>query len=101
YVRENFIYGREFLNDADLDEQRSRWLEKANGRIHGTTNEVPRERFAREERHRLLPLARRPYHSLVLVPLKPVVPKRRIPESRIVVERRPLSAYAALVGGAR
>lgn len=101
YVRENFVYGREFLNDADLDEQRSRWLEKANGRLHGTTKEVPRERFEREERHRLLPLAERPYPSLVLAPLKPAAPKRRSAGPRIAVERRPLSAYAALVGGAR
>jgi transposase len=101
YVRENFVYGREFLNDADLDEQRARWLEKANGRIHGTTKEVPRERFEREERHQLLPLAERPYHSLVLVPVKPAAPKKRISVPSIAVERRPLSAYAALVGGGR
>ncbi len=101
YVRENFVYGREFLNDADLDEQRTRWLEKANGRIHGTTKEVPRERFEREERHQLLPLAERPYHSLVLVPVKPAAPKKRISVPSIAVERRPLTAYAALVGGGR
>ena len=100
YVRENFIYGRDFLNDADLDEQRSRWVERANGRVHGTTKEMPRLRFERDEQHLLLPLAERPYHSLVLLPPKAEAPKR-VPLPRVVVERRPLSAYTALVGGAR
>jgi hypothetical protein len=67
-VRDNFIYARTFLNDADLDEQRGRWIEKANGRIHGTTKEVPRVRFEAEERHLLRPVAERPYRSLVLLP---------------------------------
>lgn len=47
YIRGNFVYGRTFLNDADLDDQRSRWLEKANQRVHRTTGEVPEERFER------------------------------------------------------
>jgi transposase len=99
YLRENFIYGRDFLNDADLDEQRSRWIEKANSRIHGTTQEVPRVRFETDERHLLLPLAERPYHSLVLVP--PPTAPNRVVLPRVTVERRPLAAYAALAGGAR
>lgn len=101
YVRENFVYGREFLNDADLDEQRGRWLEMANGRIHGTTREVPRERFETEERHRLLPLAERPYHSLVLLPPQTAAAPKTAALPRVAVERRPLSTYAALAGGAR
>jgi transposase len=101
YVRENFIYAREFLNDADLDDQLSRWLEKANGRIHGTTKEPPRLRFERDEQPRLLSLAERSYQSLVLrPPPKPIAAKRAVLPN-IAVERRPLSAYAALVGGAR
>lgn len=68
YLRESFLYGREFIGDDDLDEQRGRWLEgTANARVHGTTHEVPRERFTRDEAHVLLPLATRPYHSLTLV----------------------------------
>lgn len=103
YVRENFVYGRDFVGDADLDEQRSRWLEKANRRIHGTTKEVPQVRFERDERHLLLPRAARPYHSLVLLPPEPAAPPaaRQVALPRVVVERRPLSAYTALVGGVR
>jgi len=101
YIRENFVYGRVFLNDADLDEQRSRWLQKANGRLHGTTREVPRLRFEREEKHRLQALADRGYHSLLLLPPKAASP-RRSAVPRVSVERRPLASYAALAaGGAR
>jgi transposase len=100
YVRDNFVYGRAFLGDGDLDEQCSRWLEKANRRIHGTTRERPVQRFE-QERNLLKPLAERPYQSLVLPPhreLKPPMPRTTLP--LITVERRPLAAYSALVAGA-
>ena len=95
YVRENFIYAREFLNDADLSEQLSRWIQKANGRLHGTTKEVPTERFLKAERHVLLPVAPRPYHSLLLHPERaaPAEPKLgAVP--KIAVERRSLVRYS-------
>lgn len=83
-----------------------RWLEKANGRRHATMKEAPRLRFERDERSLLLPLAERPYRSLVLPPLK----EAEAPEGRsasvlhlaiphVVVEKRPLSVYAAVAGG--
>jgi transposase len=47
----NFVYGRTFLHDADLDHQRQLWLKRvANVRVHGTTRERPRDRFDRDER---------------------------------------------------
>ncbi len=98
YIRDNFVYGRTFLNDADLDEQRERWLDKANHRVHRTTHEVPLERFERDERHLLRPLASSAYLS-VLLPPEPVV-RSATPLPRVAVEKRPLSAYAALVAGA-
>ena len=52
YVRENFVYGREFLGDTHLDAERERWLAKANARVHATTKERPAERFERDERGR-------------------------------------------------
>lgn len=99
YVRDNFIYGREFAGDAHLDEERLRWLERANGRIHATLKEVPRERFERDERHLLLPCAMRPYRSLVLLPPAdtPTIRTTRLP--KVDVEKRPLSFYAAYAGG--
>ena len=103
YVRKNFIYGREFLGDGDLDAQLRHWLEHtANVRIHRTTGEQPIVRFERDERALLQPLPPRPYQSLV-VPAKP----RRSGDTQIyapqvpvlTVERRPLAQYAELVGG--
>jgi hypothetical protein len=101
YVRGNFVYGRTFLHDADLDHQRQLWLERvANVRIHGTTHERPRVRFDREERFLLQPLAGRPYTSLVVE--RPVrTATRRTPRPMVVVEKRSLTTYAQLAGGAR
>lgn len=99
YVRGNFLYGRDFLGDADLAAQAAHWLEHtANARIHGTTGWVPRECFEREERATLRSLAPRPYRALL--PLPPTRALHAIPTSRtrplLTVERRPLGAYAAL-----
>ena len=103
YVRENFVYGREFLSDAHLDEERARWLAgTANVRIHATTKERPAERFERDERHVLHPPAERPYRSLVLLPpaqAPPETPAEPL-AARVEVERRSLAAYTQLVAGA-
>jgi transposase len=101
YVRRNFVYGREFVGDADLDARLEQWLEHtANVRIHGTTKERPVVRFGEEGSH-LLPLAERSYRSLVL----PIERKQEAPDRallpRIAVERRPLSTYARIAGGGR
>ena len=75
YVRGNFFYGREFLNDHDLNAQLERWLARtANVRIHGTTKQQPTERFERDERVFLQPLAARPYRPLILIPAEPQAP---------------------------
>jgi hypothetical protein len=101
YVRGNFIYGRDFLGDADLDAQCTHWLEAtANARMHRTTEAVPRERFEAEERASLLPLAERSYRPLVLpvertsrrTVVRSVVP----PIAAVRVEQRGLAAYQSL-----
>jgi transposase len=106
YVRQNFVYGREFAGDADLNAQAEWWLGRvANVRVHGTTGERPVDRFEREEHGMLGPLAHRPYHSAAL----PTEPRRearprRLPSGSVPpveVERRPLSVYARIAGGAR
>lgn len=96
YLRRNFLYGRTFLGDADLADQCARWLaDVANQRVHGTTREIPAVRWARDEHAALLPLAARPYRSLVLPPPPaPAGPRPRVPT--VVVERRGLASYAAL-----
>ncbi|HEV8600688.1 MAG TPA: IS21 family transposase [Gemmatimonadales bacterium] len=99
YVRQSFLYGRSFAGDADLGAQALLWLDQvANVRVHGTTREVPRERFEREERAALQPLAARPYRSLVLGPEPARDDRGERAGPHIAVERRPLTAYAALAG---
>lgn len=100
YLRGNFLYGREFVGDADLAAQCATWLdETANARVHGTTKEVPRERFERDERPALQPLAEHAYRSLVLTAERE---RRSDPERRcrpipdVVVEHRALTSYATL-----
>ena len=102
YLRGNFVYGRTFLHDADLDQQRQGWLDRvANVRLHGTTGERPRDRFDREERFLLQPLAARRYTSLVVERPSRTSAMRRPPRPMVVVEKRTLAAYAQLAGGAR
>jgi len=99
YVRENFFYGRSFLNDDDLNVQGLQWLEQvANVRVHGTTDERPIERFDREERVALNSLAPRPYRSLVLS-MTPQPSLRPLATPRLEVQRRPLEVYTRLAGG--
>jgi hypothetical protein len=63
-LRGNFLYGREFLGDGDLAAQAQTWMDRtANLRTHATTREQPLERFNRDERDQLRPLASRPYRS--------------------------------------
>ena len=96
YVRENFFYGREFVNDADVDAQLLWWLEnRANVRIHATTAERPRERFERDERHRLTPLPATNYRRIGTS--SGAQPRKR-PAVTVDVERRPLAVYDQLVG---
>lgn len=99
YLRDNFLYGRTFLGDADLADQGARWLsDVANVRLHGTTKEQPLVRWARDERAVLQPLAARPYRSLVLLPESPaarVSPRVAVPQ--VTVERRALAHYDTLL----
>ena len=97
YVRESFFYGREFLNDADLNAQALSWIaQTANARVHRTTQEVPHVRFERDERAMLKPLAMHPYRSMMPTPALQVSQPR--PRALPSVERRPLSVYGRLAG---
>jgi len=97
YVRQSFFYGRQFLNDEDLNQQALSWLtHKANRRLHRTTGEVPQVRFDRDERAVLQRLAARPYRSVTSLSSSPTSAPRlpRLPS----VERRPLTHYGRIVG---
>lgn len=106
YVRGNFLYGREFLGDGDLDAQRQVWLDDtANVRVHGTLKESPRVRFERDERHTLRPLASTSYQPLVLPAdrrRKATMPGPRTGApaqggAQVAVARRALAAYTQLI----
>ena len=104
YLRSSFFYARDFVSDGDLDAQRERWLTQvANVRLHQTIQERPIDRFDREERGTLQPLALRPYHSLVMASLEQSRSSeifRTLPP-HVPVERRPLAAYVRLAEGGR
>jgi len=100
YLRDNFFYGRSFVSDDDLNAQVQQWLEeRANVRVHATTQERPVERFKRDERQALLPLPIRPYPRLSGV--TPTQWRRPVPSPLLAVERRALAEYARLVGSSR
>jgi hypothetical protein len=96
-VRQSFFYGREFLNEADLNQQAISWTQHtANARLHRTTGEVPQVRFERDERTTLQPLASRPYRSVI--PLQgALAPQPRLP-ALPRVERRSLTIYSRISG---
>ena len=98
YLRQGFFYGREFLNDEDLNEQLGFWItRKANLRIHGTTQEIPQVRFDRDERGTLKALAPRPYRSII-APVPTTSPRQA---SVPTVERRPLIVYSRIAAARR
>ena len=102
YIRNSFFYGRDFASDADLNARALRWLDTvANVRIHGTLKERPADRFDAERPH-LIPLARWPYRPVVPRPAEggagPPAGPAAVP--LVEVERRPLSEYARITGGA-
>ena len=97
YLRESFFYGREFAGDDDLNEQARRWLEDtANVRVHGTTGERPVDRFERDERAALRPLAGQPYRRLGAATPAATAPSR--PQVAVDVEKRSLRVYAEAAG---
>ena len=92
YLRENFFYGRTFINDADLNDQATRWLEDtANVCRHGTIRERPADRFERDERGALSPLAGRPYRRLGATRAAAPAPRRH---PAVEVQKRSLDDYA-------
>jgi transposase len=55
FVKRNGLAGRKFASFAELEAHLSSWMAHVDGRVHGTTNEVPNERFV-TERPALRPL---------------------------------------------
>ena len=49
YVKRNALAGREFSSFAELEAHLSSWMARVDGRVHGTTNEIPNVRFVQEQ----------------------------------------------------
>lgn len=61
YVKRNALAGRRFETLDELNAWLTTWaLTVADERVHGTTHEIPRERFERDERVRMIAVDRRP-----------------------------------------
>jgi len=48
YVRRDFFLGRNFSSITDMNSQALGWLKRVNSEVHGTTREIPLERFKNE-----------------------------------------------------
>lgn len=67
YVKRNALAGRAFASFAALELHLEQWMAEADERVHGTTFEKPLERFERDERSALQPLADvKPHHVRVV-----------------------------------
>ncbi len=51
YVKNNFFPGRTFQNLVDLNVQASKWSERVNSKVHGTTGLIPNEEHIKELKH--------------------------------------------------
>jgi transposase len=54
YVKDNFLYGRIFSSPDDLNYQARLWMDRVNHQVHGTTFEIPADRFLKED---LIPIS--------------------------------------------
>ncbi len=64
YLKRNFLAGRSFIDLQDTSEQWAQWnATVADVRVHGTTHQMPIERFA-DEQATLMPRAARPGFKL-------------------------------------
>ena len=56
YVKSNVFSGRQFKDEHDLKRRLTKWNQRINQRIHGTTRKIPREVFEKEEKAQLIVL---------------------------------------------
>jgi transposase len=48
YIKDNFLYGREFNSVEDINLQAREWMDVVNRKVHGTTHEIPFDRLPQE-----------------------------------------------------
>lgn len=49
FIKDNFLYGREFCSLNDLNLQARIWMDRINNHEHGTTHEIPTKRLLKEQ----------------------------------------------------
>ena len=98
-LADGFFYGREFVNDEDLNAQALRWLERGQRTFAGTAPpaSAPWNRFERDEQGALGPLAGRPYRRLGMSQPPTPTPRSR---PAVQVEKRSVDRVVVPTRGA-
>lgn len=93
YVRERWFDGERFLDLADARRSAEVWSREVAGtRVHGTTRQVPREVYEREERGQMLPPPTEPFDT-------PRWAKAKLhPDHHVQVQRALYSAPTRYIG---
>jgi len=69
YVKRDFFLGGKFSSLENLNHQALEWLKRVNSSVHGTTHEIPLERFKMEN---LIPLDQVPTYRVVKIETRKV-----------------------------
>jgi transposase len=64
FVKRDFFMGGKFRSFSDLNSQLRGWLTRVNSTVHGTTHEIPRDRFKDESLHLRHVDQAPPYHNV-------------------------------------
>ena len=64
FVKRDFFMGGKFSSFSDLNSQLQNWLDRVNSTVHGTTHEVPLDRFKEESLHLRNFDDALPYHNI-------------------------------------
>jgi len=63
FIRSNLFLGLEFTSIPDLNSKSIEWCHKVNSKVHGTTHEIPLDRWNDEH---LLPIINKPPYQIIL-----------------------------------
>jgi transposase len=64
FVKRDFFMGGKFRSFSDLNSQLQAWLSRVNSAVHGTTHEIPLDRFKEESHHLRHVDQALPYHNV-------------------------------------
>jgi transposase len=64
FVKRDFFMGGKFRSFSDINSQLQGWLSRVNSTVHGTTHEIPQDRFKEESLHLQNIDQAPPYHNV-------------------------------------